>query len=141
MKASVKKMVKDILKEGFHKGHYAPLLTDIRYPHGGIFSNPQDIKDGYHIASLKLVGWREQARAGNSPVPSSKEEFERFLDINIAESSFQDAYTLINRRFSSRSNADLVKEMRADIEELRNYGCSEKVSLFEYMLKQRIGEE
>ncbi len=141
MKAIVKKMVKEILMDGLRRNHCNLLLTSIRYPHGGIFTSRQDIDHSFSIASLTLQTWQEMFKATPSEFPRTLNEFERKIDIKLATVSFMEANSLINLRFKDRSNAELIKEAKADIQKLRNLGCITDADIFERCLKSRIGEE
>lgn len=141
MKPIVKQMVKEVLIEGFVQSRCDIGKMEIKYPRGGCSTNRKDIERAYHIALMKLQIMQEKKRVGEPSIPSSIEEFERFLDRTLAEQSFMDAYTLINQWYSDRNNSSLVEEMKESINELHLLGDHEKASNYELLLKQRIGEE
>jgi len=127
--------------DGLRRSHYDVDKATINYPRGGLFTSREDIDRTYRKALMQLQVWQANKRAGKSDLPPTLQEFERYLDITLAEQSFSDAQSLINLRFSDRSNSELVKEMREAIAELRRLGCNDKASSCEYTMRQRIGEE
>ncbi|MHB8114287.1 MAG: hypothetical protein ACYDHA_12630 [Bellilinea sp.] len=141
MKPNVNKMIKEILMDGFRRSGYVLEKTNVQYPRGEFVMTPSDIARAYKNADMLLDIWQIQEKAGKSVLPPTFQEFENFLDIKIAEHSFTEAFAFLNRRFSDRSNKELVNEMRGAIEELKRLGCDGSASSFEFLLNQRIGEE
>lgn len=134
-------MIKEILMDGFRRSGYVIEKTILHFPRGGFFTNPSDIERAYKNAEMFLETWQIQEKAGKPVLPPTFQEFEVFLEIKIATHSFIEASALLNRRFSDRPNAELVKEMRSAIDELKRLGCDSTASSYEFLLNQRIGEE
>jgi hypothetical protein len=143
MKAKVLQMTKEILMRGLQKSRFDLLNTSLSASGLGLFTSQEDKNNAFRIACKFLVIWQDQARNGNNPLPSTREEVERFIDIHLADFSFMGSATLINNPFFVESNAELVKEARDAIDLLRSLGgdAAEKASVFEWILKKRIGEE
>ena len=141
MKAIIIKMIKEILIDGLRKSGCDLERTKIQYPRGGIFTNRNDMDRAFRNASMKLDIMKSRKKAGDKEIPGTLGEFDKYLDIQLAEQSFMDASVMINSVLSDRNNRELVKEMMEAIEVLKRHGCKEKVSTYQFYLNQKIGEE
>ena len=143
MKAKVLQMVKEMIMSGLRKSHFNLLKASLGSSSGGLFTSQEDRTRAFSIAYSLLDSWQGQARNGKNPLPANPLEIEKYINIHLAEMSFMEAQAFINNRFAGRSNTELVKEAREAIELLRKLGgdAAQKVSSYEWILKQRIGEE
>ena len=141
MKAIIIKMIKEVLLDGLKKSGCDLERTQIQYPRGGIFTNKNDINRAYQNAKIKLDLWRSRKKAGDKEIPQTIKDFEKYIDIQLAEESFLDASVKINSPLSDRNNSELVTEMRDALEVFRKYDCKDKLSSYKFIMDQRIGEE
>jgi hypothetical protein len=141
MKAEINRMIKEILIEGFRKSKFVLEKTTIEYPRGGFFTRRQDMDRAYQIASMNLETWQARKKSGINDLPPTFEEFKRFLDILIAERSFEEAWVCTHLQFCDRSFPELVKEMQGAIDELKRLGGSKELARFEFYMEGFKGED
>lgn len=106
---------------------------------GRIF-NFKDLYEANSVAHKLVILLREKYLKDPESVPSEKKELENYLNAWIAELSFNDAFSMLNRKakhLNKRSDRELLKECQEAINQLRKCGEGyvNTSSSYEYMLK------
>jgi hypothetical protein len=141
MKANVIRMAKSSILKGLKKSKYNIATADPEKPDSDFFTSSEDRSAAVMVALRLMMRWKSLAQQDPTKFPSNLQEIERFLDIELANSSGVEAVTLFNSPFKTRSNDELVKEAHEAIQVLRSLGDSKKADTIKGILEIKLRKQ